>query len=151
MRNGGHFVSALTCCQIMARHGNDFPHHWPIVRGFHRSPVDSPNKGSVITEPCELISDRMCGSKRLTLPASIALLWGVPGGFPSQRATNFLELRNLILSAVPLSVWLPKIPPLRVSSFQPGHKCKPMLRLSTTTPNILDRRIRYSLCQKGTL
>ena len=31
-----------------------FPHHWPFVRGFHRSPVESPHKGPVMRKafPC---------------------------------------------------------------------------------------------------
>ena len=32
-----------------------FPYYWPFVRGIHRSPVDSPHKGSVM--PAELCFD----------------------------------------------------------------------------------------------
>ena len=39
------------------------PHHWPFVRGIHRSPVDYPHKGPVIRNvfPCHDIIDFLSG------------------------------------------------------------------------------------------
>ena len=35
-----------------------FPHHWPFVRGIHRSPVVSPNKGPIVWADVSLMLDR---------------------------------------------------------------------------------------------